>query len=275
MKTTTIRFETKEYPKSEIAEILKVSPKNHNFRRDIMNKLDKWGYEYEYPKYSKTITITKAPQTDEDRLKELLLRKLHLDIQTDLKGFALVFYLLATDFEFTTSPWLTKESIVFKEYGLHIAESTQRHWASKLIRANIIAKDISAPEPWRTVIVNGSKKQERLDMSDEKTVKEKEEYYKLRSEYLREADMEYQRATQTEEKNPNRWKIAIKRLWKEKHCCYYTVKPFVYNAFFDDDEYREIFDLIQLIGLGVPPIEELAPELFTVKPSESDTEFVF
>lgn len=273
MEMTTIRLETREYLREEIAEIMSISPKDHNFARKVKSRLDNWGYEYKYS--APKVVITKAPLTSEERLKELLIRKLHLDIQTNLKGFALVFYLLATDYGFATSPWLTKENTIVKEYGYDIDDGTMRHWASKLIRANIIAKDISAPEPWRTVIVNGSKKQERLDMSDEKTVKEKEEYYKLRSEYLREADMEYQKVTQTEEKNPNRWKIAIKRLWKEKHCCYYTVKPFVYNAFFDDDEYREIFDLIQLIGLGVPPIEELAPELFTVKPSESDTEFVF
>lgn len=273
MSSSVYRFEKRSYPRAEIAEIMALNPKSRNFARDVKNRLDKWGYEYEYK--SSSVLITKVPATPEERLNELLIKKLNLDIQTNLRGFALVFYLLSTDYDFATSPWLTKENIILREYGFDIDDSTMRNWARKLIRANVIAKDIDSPEPWRTIILNGSKKQERLDMNDEKTLKEKEEYYSLRSQYLQEADTEYQKATQTAEMNPKRWEIAIRRLWKEKKCCYYTVKPFVFNAFFDDDDYKEIFELIQRVGLGVPPLEELAPELFTVRPSQSETEFVF
>lgn len=273
MNTQTYRLETREYPREEIAEIMKISPKDHNFKRKVITKLDNWGYEYKY--FPRKVVITKVPLTPEERLRELLLRKLNLDVQTDLKGFAIVFYLMSTDYDFATSPWKTKSEIIYNEYGFDLADSTMRNWARKLVKAEIIAKDYTSPEPWKTSIINGYKVQERLDMNDEKTVKQKEEYYELRSKYLREADERYQKENNKKVRNPNRWKEAMTKLWEEKHCCYYTVKPFVFGAFFNDDEYKEIFDLIQLVGLGVPPIEELAPELFTIRLSQSDTEFVF
>ena len=40
--------------------------------------------------------------------------------------------------------------------------------------------------------------------------------------------------------------LIIEKLWNEFNCCYYNVKPFVFNAWYDED-YHEIFSLTEKI----------------------------
>ena len=46
--------------------------------------------------------------------------------------------------------------------------------------------------------------------------------------------------------SPTRWKYTFSKLWNEFNCCYYNVKPFVFNAWYDED-YQEIFSLTEKI----------------------------
>ena len=55
------QLEERVYTKAEMAEILGINPKDKNFKRNVENTLTKWGYDYEFPPYSKTITITYIP----------------------------------------------------------------------------------------------------------------------------------------------------------------------------------------------------------------------
>jgi hypothetical protein len=48
-----------------------------HFKQNVTHKLDKWGYEDLYT--SKQVTITKIPETAEEKLREILIRELQLD----------------------------------------------------------------------------------------------------------------------------------------------------------------------------------------------------
>ena len=110
------KLEKRFYPRMEIAEIMELSTRDKNFADKVKTRLKNWGYKYIYIK-RRGVEITEIPSTAEEKVQELLIRKLNLDSQTNLKAFAIMMYLLASDYEFATSPWLTRENIIWKEYG--------------------------------------------------------------------------------------------------------------------------------------------------------------
>lgn len=76
------QLECRFYPRQEIAEGLSVNPKgSKHFAEKVKTTLDKWGYEYEYSRSG--VEITGKPETAEERLREILIRKLNLDVQVD------------------------------------------------------------------------------------------------------------------------------------------------------------------------------------------------
>lgn len=242
LKMLIQKLEKRFYPREEIAKIMNLSSKDNNFAAKVKTRLNNWKYEYNYSR--KGVEIIKQPSTVEEKLTELLIRKLDLDIQTYIQAFAIMMYLLATDFDFASSPWETKSTIIYKEYGIYVADSTMRNWAKRLIREDILQKNIDEHELWRSYRDELSiKHQERVSDNEEK-IAEYEKYKQKRSQYLKEADEAYHQEHNTIFPSPSRWKETFGRLWNEFHCCYYTVKPFVFNAFYDDD-YREIFSLTE------------------------------
>lgn len=120
------KLEKRFYPRMEIAEIMELSTRDKNFADKVKTRLKNWGYKYIYIK-RRGVEITGIPSTAEEKVQELLIRKLNLDSQTNLKAFAIMMYLLASDYEFATSPWLTRENIIWKEYGIEISESAMRN----------------------------------------------------------------------------------------------------------------------------------------------------
>ena len=179
-------------------------------------------------------------------MRELLIRKLSLDKQTNLKAFAIVMYLLNTDYTFQTSPWNTRASILYTDYGISIADSTMRNWASKLIQRGILLKDFGTRQVWRTYINKYDIKCQERVSGDEEKMAEYEKFKIKRSQYLEEADRAYQEKSNTNKISPTRWKYTFSKLWNEFNCCYYNVKPFVFNAWYDED-YHEIFSLTEKI----------------------------
>ena len=143
------KLEKRFYPRMEIAEIMELSTRDKNFADKVKTRLKNWGYKYIYIK-RRGVEITGIPSTAEEKVQELLIRKLNLDSQTNLKAFAIMMYLLASDYEFATSPWLTRENIIWKEYGIEISESAMRNWAKKLAKEDILTKITDSPEIWRS-----------------------------------------------------------------------------------------------------------------------------
>lgn len=76
------KLEKHFYPRAEIAEIMGLVTNDRNFANKVRTRLNNWGYEYNYSRHG--VEITKVPTSAEEKLNELLIRKLNLSIQMDL-----------------------------------------------------------------------------------------------------------------------------------------------------------------------------------------------
>lgn len=261
------KLEKRFYSRTEIAEIMELSTRDNNFVDKAKTRLENWKYKYIYIKGS-GVEITGTPSTAEEKVQELLIRKLKLNKQTNFKAFAIMMYLFATDYEFATSPWKTRENIIWKEYCIHVADSTMSNWTRKLIEKDIFAKITDSPEIWRSYRDEFDMKHQERVSDDKEKLDEYEKYKAKKSQYLKEADKAYQEENDTLLPSPTRWKETFSKLWYEFNCCYYSVKPFVFNAFYDDD-YKELFELTEEI------VQNLVIEVDDKKETAAAEEFVF
>ena len=126
------QLECRKYSREEIAEILSIPVKDSHFARNVKQTLDKWGYKYNYTRTA--VTITDKPQTAQERLKELLIRGLKVNIQTDSYEFSCFLYELAKSDEFQSMPWGKRVDVLLEKYGVSVSEKTLRNWCAHLIR---------------------------------------------------------------------------------------------------------------------------------------------
>jgi len=220
---------TRVYTRVEIAEIIGIDPKNKNFARKVKDTLQKWGYSYQYKRTQ--VTILKMPQTKEERIAEIALRELGLDVQVDAPAFAAFLFALQFDEEFGCSPWSTRVKLIDKMFDIKVAESTLRKWAKKLIDLNLIIKEPENRQLWYTVSVDGEKFQSPVEEDMEAY-----EYYKK--------DMQTFLKEEQERENPEVWKTVYKRLWDKHKTVYYWCKPFTCNALVNED-IRRMFELVE------------------------------
>lgn len=62
-----------------MAQFFKLDPQSSHFARSVKSMLEKWGYQYDH--YSRNgLSITKAPTSARERLHELTLRCLGIDV---------------------------------------------------------------------------------------------------------------------------------------------------------------------------------------------------
>lgn len=245
----------REYKRLEIAEIMGLDSHDKNFATKVKGRLNKWGYGYEYS--STKVIITSVPKTSKEKLRELLIRKLDLDKQMNVEAFAVMLFLLANDDDFCESPWLKKEEILRKEYGIDVAESTMRNWAKRLIKEDIVLKEKKGDSIWRSYRDEfDMKHQERIADDDIEGQEKYLEYQASKIEILNTVKKSIKEKEMAEPLNP--WKIVFLTLWEKYRCCYYSVGRFIFCAFYDDD-FLEIFELVQEIFLNLPPTKIISP----------------
>lgn len=58
------QLDLRDYSREEMAEILSLNTRSSNFRRDVLSKLEKWGYTVDYPPW-RSIAILSRPETPE------------------------------------------------------------------------------------------------------------------------------------------------------------------------------------------------------------------
>ena len=174
------QLECRFYPRQEIAEALSVNPKDSkHFAERVKTTLDKWGYEYEYSRSG--VEITGKPETAEERLREILIRKLNLDVQIDAYAFA-CFICAFTDIgSFDSMPWEERAELMKYKYGVDVSDRTLRNWCSKLISSNIIQK-CGKQTYWKTEIYGKEKYRSNVDPDDEDMAR----YFQMKSKYLEE-----------------------------------------------------------------------------------------
>lgn len=228
-----IKLEKRFYSREEIAKIVEVDAHNKNFKRKIVDTLQKWGYSYEYTK--KGVTILAAPQTIEQRIAEIAQRVLNLDVRCDSSAFAAFLFLLQCDEEFNISPWIKKAELMKEQMGIIVSDRTLRTWAKKLIDNNIIIKDNEEKVLWYTIVLNGEKYQEMLNTDDEGEIKAYEQYTETRTQLF-----EKEKAAGNEKP----WEAVFSALWNKFHIVYYYCKPFQCNAILNDD-LKEMLNLVE------------------------------
>lgn len=239
MKQLSKRF----YNRQEIANILELDATNKNFARSVKTKLMNWGYSFEYSRLG--VTITRAPETAEEKLAEIIIRNYDINIQIDVKAFACFVAAFVEVESFEGMPWGEREAILKDWYNVTVTEKTLRSWCNKLIAANTIAKT-EAKIQWRTQIINGVKTRELVDGNPE-IIEEMLEYRAARKQLLQDYTIEFLTVNKFEFKKARSeaWKQANKTLWAEYGCCYYCCKGLALNAFDNLDVLQEVYELVK------------------------------
>lgn len=238
------QLEEKTYSKTEICEILGIDPNDSkHYKRNVETKLTKWGYGFLYT--SKAITITKKPATNSDRLKELLIRRLDLDIQINPFHYACFICAFQDIDGFESMPWAERETEIEKKYGIRVSSRTLRNWCSKLIQKELVAKT-EEKTYWKTSYANGQSVRTFIQRNDPQLRK----YFKKKNNFLTEFRKDaLRRGMSPKEAERIAWKQAMEFLWAEFRCCYYSCKSLLFNAFETEDApfFQEVVELTHKI----------------------------
>lgn len=260
-----------KYTRQEMADILNLDVKDsRHFKRNVENKLDKWGYGVVVNR--KDIEITKIPTTAEEKLAEIFIRGFDLDIQTDVYGMACFIVMLMDYEDFQSMPWDVRAEELQKEFAVCIASSTLKKWNAKLINKELVAKCNYDKTYWITFYVDG-KKERMMVTGDEDLEAQMRKYYARRKSLVEEyKDNAYTAGREDfTEINKEAWSFAFKKLWEEFNCCYYKCGSFYLNAI---GEYaQEIYELVEEISYRRKPYKPVSSAFGMVKPKEG--EFVF
>lgn len=264
------QLELRSYPRAEISEILSVNlSDSKHFKRNVENKLSKWGYGFDYT--TQEVTILRKPETAKERLAEIVYRCFGMDIQVDALQFA-CFIAAFTDIEgFDQMPWEERSARYFKEYGVCVDARTLRNWCSRLIELRIIDKSVKGVS-WKTTIEKGRKSRKPTEPEDQEEI---QAYYQRRAtinaELYQEALSKGDPPRVAKEKA---WADTYKALWEEFHCCYYYCKCFTLNALSEDyqQELWEVYELSQELAAGALGIVEASRKPPTTK-EEFDREW--
>ena len=260
------QLELRSYSRTEIAEVLSVNIKDsRHFKRNVENKLSKWGYGFRYE--SAAVEILSKPETPSERLSEILCRGYGINIQIFPEQFA-CFIAAFTDIEgFDSMPWAERAAAYYSYYGICVNEKTLRNWCSQLIDRNVISQ-MGGSTKWRTYFEGNRKIREPIQEIDEV---EMESYFERRGEIFKGNYIaELERGLPPREARIAAWKETYADLWGEFNCCFYYCKSFTLTAFsFNDVDVREIYELAREIAAGAPPLTEAS----TAAPPTNEFEF--
>lgn len=238
-----IQLERKIYPKAEMAELLGLDPKNKNFKRAVETTLTSWGYGYQFPPYSKTITITDIPE-GEAKLAEILIREYGIDVRTNPIEFACFLHAFNYIEGFDSMPWGERAKTMADSYGVDVCDKTLRNWANKLFTSGTLMK-CGEKSYWKSAKI-----------SDTETLREPIDKYEFLEfyKYRREAQSKAMAAmlmegrTDYEEIRKESWTQAHFAAMNEyKGWCYFSCKTILLSAF-DDKDLAEVFEIVAEIA---------------------------
>lgn len=238
------QLQERVYTKAEIADFLGINVKDKNFKRNVENILNKWGYCFEYPPYSKTITITYVPE-GENKLAEILIREYGIDTQVDSFEFACFLHAFNYVDNYDSMPWGERARVLKDIYGVEVCDKTLRNWANKLLATNALTKIDSVKSYWRS-----------YKISQTETIREtanKEDYiaffkyrYDAYIKHIKEAIIKGDEDLQNI-KSKCYTSAHIDTMNKFGGWCYYSCKSFMLSAF-DDKYFTEIMEIVNDIA---------------------------
>lgn len=226
------QLEIRIYTRQEISAITGHDINSEHFARDVMNKLDHWGYSYEWI-MRQGVRITRKPESAEERLTEWIRRNTDISIRTNAYEFACFISAFSVIDGFSSMPW-EERTKVFKQYcGKEVSQTTLQRWMSKLVRGGEV-KRFSEGRLWRTFEdENGEKQREPIKQDDKRYI----EYCAQRSEALEELG---KRMPQCQA-----WGEIFHQLYPE-FGTYYCCPEFCLTAY--DGEIEELVELVQEIA---------------------------
>lgn len=238
------QLQERVYTKAEIADFLSINVKDKNFKRNVENTLKKWGYDFEYPPYSKTITITYVPE-GENKLAEILIREYNLDVQIDTESFACFLHAFNYIEGFYSMPWGERQTLIKDVYGIDVNEKTLRNWANKLMAAGALVKTNIDKTYWKSTRISES------EMYREETTKEEfVAFYKYRNEEYKKnivALITTGNEDLQEVKKKAYGEAHKAAMRKFDNWCFYSCKSFLLSSF-DDKCLTEIFEIVEEIA---------------------------
>ena len=228
------QLELRPYSRQEMADVLGVDINDSkHFKRNVINTLTKWGYDFEYSR--KEIRIKRKPTSAPEKLSEIMIRLYDLDVQLDTYAFSCFFYLLIVSPEFAAMPWEERSHVIMREFGIEVSDRTLKSWGKKLTDAGTFVKDTTTRLRWVTGYYNGEKYRMLVD-GDKHLEEQVSKYTKELSELLKKNDMD----------NAERWSNALAKLWNKYHFCVYYAKGFTLSAW---DKYSNSDMIDYILGL--------------------------
>lgn len=258
------QLEKRSYTKNEIAIILGIDTKSTHFKRDVNKILEKWGYEFEYPPYSKTITITAIPE-GELKLNEILIREYNIDARVDYGEFTCFIHAFSYISGFDSMPWGERVKQLKEVYGVEVCDRTLRNWAEKLFDSNTFIKT-NAKTYWKSIKIS--------ETETHREQIEKEEFISF-YEYRQKEKVKYTLSAiesgrvDYEEIKIEAWKTAhYKAMSKFNNWCYFSCKTILIPSF-DDKEWVELLELVDAFASGYIEAREEDKAAFTAKRQEA------
>ena len=237
------QLEKRFYNLDELSEITGINRKSKNLKRDVENTLTKWGYGYDWISH-RGATIIHIPASPEERLREMLVRQFHVDIQVDMFSFS-CFVTAFSDVEgFDNMPWGVRRDILYELTGKYYDERTLSNWARKLLEQEIMIKG-TVGSFWKTEIEDNRKIRSSVPKE------EVDSYYKRRTELLDELTEEYKHVhpkASDREARKAAWGAVYDYLWAEFGCCYYSCKTFHFTAWNKQGDLAEVYELTREIS---------------------------
>lgn len=226
-----IYFEKRGYSREEIAEILKLDPKDKKFAQKVKTRLSNLGFEEtDYIYTRKGVTILLIPQTTEEKIK-YLVALLGIDKQVDSHAFAIFLYRMLWDEDYQRMPWKARTELLNEQDDLSYDERTYRNWTNKLIDLDILRKDKSNTSLWCSFNVDGQKVQEEVQPDDEDWIAYNNRRLELFDLY-------------TDLPGREKWTKVFNQLWDEFHCVYYKCGSFEGKAWADNSIIQELLSLV-------------------------------
>lgn len=247
------QLELRTYPRAEIAEILSLNLKDSShFKRNVENKLSKWGYGFCYS--TAAVEITSKPEAPEERLSEILYRGYGIDVQVNPILFACFIAAFFDIKDFNSTAWGNREKEYRKYYGYYVNQRTMKNWCKQLMNRGVIVRT-EGYTAWRTYFENGRKIREPIEEIDKV---EMQNYYERRSELFKDNYIsELERGKPLKEARAEAWRTTYKDLWAEFQCCFYYCKYFVLSGFsYNDVDVWEIYELSREIAAPPSPLPE-------------------
>ena len=251
------QLETKFYSRAEIAEELNLNINdNKHFKRNLENKLVKWGYHYDYS--TKGVQITKAPTTANEKLSEILIREYDLDVQIDTYAFACFITAFEEAEKFDAMPWTERVEILKVGYNVEVTDRTLRSWASKLFKTGTLSKSDKKTYWSTTTNLLGQKTRQWIE-EDSEEHEEMIRYFQRRKQLVKQYMDEGKNKSEA-------WATANKTVWCEYGCCYYACKSIAPGAFDNTNHLQEIYEYVREIAdSGEEPV--LRVQVSLVSPS--------